>query len=126
MATSFWRPKKIIVCEDDPDTLAFLTILLEKEGHEVHSTTVAEKVWDILEKVQPDLVLMDIKVPEMGGLAATARLKSNEATNHLKVILVSGWQDLPSIAADMKADGYLAKPFDIHELRALVNQPALP
>ncbi len=112
--------KNILICDDDPDIVELITLLFEKEGHEVRVVNNCESVWETFTDKYPDLILMDLWVPEMGGEAATSKLKTDEETKDIKVILLSASTDIAEAAERSGADGYLSKPFNIRELKNLV------
>lgn len=115
------KRKTILLCEDDPDMAELLRCILVKEGHAVLQSTNCEDIWDLLKTSQPDLILMDLKVPYMGGAATTRLLKSADETRHLKIVLLSAYTGLSQIATDAGADGYLPKPFDIKKFRSVIS-----
>lgn len=112
--------KNILICDDDPDIVELITLLFEKEGHKVKVVNNCESVWKTFDEQRPDLILMDLWVPEMGGEEATKKLKTEEETKDIKVILLSASTDIAEAAERSGADGYLSKPFNIKELKSLV------
>lgn len=112
--------KNILICDDDPDIVELITLLFEKEGHKVKVVNNCESVWETFDEAYPDLILMDLWVPEMGGEAATYKLKTDKETKDIKVVLLSASTDIAEAAERSGADGYLSKPFNIKELKALV------
>jgi two-component system chemotaxis response regulator CheY len=71
--------------------------------------------------VPPKLILTDLNMPEMGGDEFIRTMKADETLAEIKIILTSAGCDLPKLAREMGADGYLRKPFDISDLYALVK-----
>jgi two-component system cell cycle response regulator DivK len=105
---------RILIIEDNPLNLELATDLLEAGGFYVCHAVTAEEGLRLATEAAPDLILMDISLPGMDGLAATTALKTNPATSHLKVIALTahamkGDEDL---ALSAGCDGYLAKPID--------------
>jgi two-component system cell cycle response regulator DivK len=102
----------ILVVEDNPTNMALVTFLLQSVGHVVLSATDAEAGLTLARKARPDLILMDIQLPGMDGLEATALLKQDEATRAIPVIALTALAmkgDEERIRA-AGCDGYIAKP----------------
>ena len=114
-------PKKIIVIEDDQDILDIITYILTEEGYDVLAA-VDSKPLEEVHIHKPILILMDNRLTEGYGQDFCKRFKSNPATNHYPVVLVSANSGLEKMARDSNADGYLKKPFDISELIELVKK----
>jgi two-component system, OmpR family, phosphate regulon response regulator PhoB len=112
--------KKIIVIEDNHDILDMIAYILEDEGYEVLSSLNSEPLKDI-EVHGPDLILLDDWLPDGYGHRLCAKLKENPDTSHVPVLLISSVINLPELAKKSKADGYIAKPFDINHLIGMVK-----
>lgn len=113
--------KHILVCDDDADIINIVTLLLEREGHEVSSVRDCESIWEVIEAKTPDLIFMDLWIQKMGGEATTRLLKKNPETQKIPVILLSASKGISEAAERAGAEGYLAKPFEIKELVGVVN-----
>jgi two-component system phosphate regulon response regulator PhoB len=114
-------PKTIIVIEDDPDILDMMTYILKDEGYDIISSTDCSPLKD-LPASQPDLILMDNRLREGSGMDECRKLKEQDSTRHIPVVMVSANPQLPRLAAESLADGYVSKPFDLDELIAVVRQ----
>lgn len=104
----------ILVVEDTPANLKLFTLLLRTAGHEVLQARSAEEALEIARNHRLDLVLMDVQLPGMDGLAATGILKSEPATRHLRIVALTALAmkgDAERIAA-AGCDGYIAKPVE--------------
>jgi two-component system cell cycle response regulator DivK len=113
---------KILVVEDNPANLALATFLLQSAGHAVLSANDAEAGLTLARELQPALILMDIQLPGMDGLKATALLKRDQATRTIRVIALtalamSGDEERIRAAG---CDGYIAKPFAYREFLATI------
>ena len=112
----------ILVVEDNPANMALATFLLQSVGHTVLSTTDAEAGLTLAREEQPHLVLMDIQLPGLDGLKATALLKGDAATRAIPVIALTAL----AMAGDEEriraagCDGYIAKPFAYREFLATI------
>lgn len=114
-------PKNVVICDDDEDLVDLLASALEGAGFQVRFAYDCESVWPLISSVKPDFVLMDVRVPQMGGEAATLALKKQWGAD-LKIILISGESVLENIARQTRADGFLHKPFKIRTLVDLLKQ----
>ena len=117
--------KKIMVIEDDKDIRDTVTYALEEEGYEVISSENS-RILKSIDKHKPDLILMDNWLTEWksdaNGQQLSKELKSNPATSHIPVIIISAVSNIQEIAEAGLADDYLRKPFDISTLTALVKK----
>jgi two-component system cell cycle response regulator DivK len=115
---------KILLVEDNPANLTLATFLLQSAGYTVISATDAEVGVAMARHEQPDLILMDIQLPGMDGLEATAVLKSDDATRDIPVIALTALAmkgDEERILA-AGCDGYIAKPLEYKEFLAKVGR----
>lgn len=115
---------KVLVVEDNAANMRLSTFLLESEGHEVLRATDAEVGLTLARDQRPDLVLMDIQLPGMDGLQATARLKGDAMTSAIPVIALTALAmkgDEERIRA-AGCDGYIAKPLAYRNFLSVVNE----
>lgn len=113
---------KVLIIEDNPANMTFATFLLNLAGHTVLAATDAEAGLTIAREEQPNLVLMDIQLPGMDGLVATALLKGAEATRAIPVIALTALAmkgDEERIRA-AGCDGYIGKPMRYKEFLAAI------
>ncbi len=113
---------KILVVEDNATNLKLARILLESAGHTVISATDAEAGLAIARHEQPHLILMDIQLPGIDGLEATAQLKKDPVTSTIPVVALTALAmkgDEERIRA-AGCDGYIAKPMDYQAFLATV------
>jgi two-component system cell cycle response regulator DivK len=113
---------KILVVEDNPANMTLAVFLLESAGHTVLSATDAEAGLTMARQDQPELILMDIQLPGMDGLAATALLKGDESTRAIPVVALTALAmkgDEERIRA-AGCDGYIAKPLAYKDFLAVV------
>lgn len=113
----------ILLVDDEEDLVKIVTNRLEAEGYEV---LVAYDGWQALEKVKanPNLILLDIMMPGMDGLEALRRLKNNEETREIPVIMFTAVGATKAIfdAQALGATDYIIKPFKPEELLSLVKR----
>ena len=112
----------ILIVEDNPDNMTLTVLLLESAGHTVLTAVDAEAGLTLARAQQPTLILMDIQLPGMDGLEATALLKKDAVTRAIPVIALTALAmkgDEERIRA-AGCDGYIAKPMDYHEFLATI------
>ena len=115
-------PKRIVIFDDDTDILNICTYILEERGWEVHAFADCTQILQKIASVNPQVILMDNWIPDIGGIKATQLLKANPAYQHIKVVYFSANNDIRGLAAQAGADTYLAKPFDIDDLEKVINR----
>ena len=116
-------PKMVLIVEDNELNLRPLTDLLEYHGYTVIATRFGEPALGLVQQYKPDLILMDVQLPDISGIEATQRLKSDEQTRGIPIIAVTAFAmsgDEAKILAS-GCDAYLAKPFNVAEFLTLVE-----
>ncbi len=112
--------QRIVICEDQPDISLLLQLIFRKKGYESIVIDELTSVRQITDE-QPDLILMDLKMPGISGIEAVKQLKENNETAAIPVVLVSGNAELQSIAEDLGVD-YLLKPFEVKDVLEIVTR----
>jgi len=112
---------KILVVDDDVDILAVMETLLKRKGFEVETTTKGENTFPKIETFKPDLILLDVLISGHDGRTICKKLKSNQDTRHIPVIMFSAHPAAAASIAEYGADDFIAKPFDINNLLQKVN-----
>lgn len=107
--------KEILLAEDDAAIVESIKMMLEDEGYHVSTTLTGEELSN-LDVELPDLLILDIWMAGINGRDVCQRLKSQERTRHLPIIIVSANRDTRQIAQEAGADDFLLKPFDIDDL----------
>ena len=114
---------RILIVEDNPANMKLAVFLLESAGYTVLSATDAEAGLTRARAEQPELILMDIQLPGMDGLAATVLLKGDEPTRRIPVIALTALA-MKGDEARIRAagcDGYIAKPLDYRDFLAVIE-----
>ncbi|HQT64769.1 MAG: DNA-binding response regulator [Acidocella sp. 20-57-95] len=113
----------ILVVDDTPDTLGFLTDALEHANLTVLVATDGASAIKLLSHVTPDLILMDAVMPGMDGFETCSRIKADSALAHLPVIFMTGLSDTQHVVRGLEAGGvdYVAKPIVVEELLARIR-----
>ncbi|HEU4528837.1 MAG TPA: response regulator [Actinomycetota bacterium] len=117
------RVGHVLVVDDDPLNRRILTATLAREGLRTTTASDGEEALAALSQDPPDVILLDIVLPGIDGFGVLERIKADEASRHLPVIMISGLDDTASVirALEMGADDFLPKPFDAAILRARIN-----
>lgn len=113
----------VLVVDDNPDTLGFLTEALEAAGAMVLVATGGEQALAIVERITPDVVLMDAVMPGLDGFETCRRLKRLSATADVPILFMTGLSETEHIVEGLEAGGvdYVTKPIVLDELTARIR-----
>ena len=116
-------PGTILIADDDNVGRKLLQRLLERDGHEVRSAANGREALRLFAEEPCDVVLLDILMPELDGIATLEQLKATPGAEHVPVVMISAVDDTESVVRciEMGADDYLTKPFNPVILRARIN-----
>lgn len=114
----------VLIADDEPEVVDLVQIVLETEGYKVQSASNGKKALDKIVEQPPDLLLLDVMMPEMTGLMLLDHLGADPVLSKIPVIMLSVVVTDPEVrmALDGGATAYLSKPFEIRELVWLVNR----
>ncbi|QOY93135.1 diguanylate cyclase [Massilia sp. UMI-21] len=117
------RQAAILIVDDSPASLGLLQDILRGQGYRTFVAASGERALDLAQRVQPDLILLDVMLPGLDGLETCRRLKTNASTAEIPVIFVSACSDTEDIVAgfDQGAADYIAKPLRLPEVVARVR-----
>lgn len=112
----------ILVIEDDPALRGFLSDLLEGEGYRAHCVESGAQGLQALEEITPDLVLLDLMLPDLDGYAVCQKIRAH-SQRRIPVVMLSANRDPLDVleALHVGADEYLRKPFDVEDLLAQIR-----
>lgn len=115
--------KKILVVEDDEDIMELISFNLKKEGYSVVKALTGEEALKQVQSASPDIVLLDVMLPEIDGLEVCRNLKSDSKTKNIPVIMVTAKGEESDVVAGLElgAEDYVVKPFRPKELVARVR-----
>jgi CheY-like chemotaxis protein len=115
---------RILIVEDNMDTYELMHFILELNGYETFLAMDGRDGVNAARKQRPDLILMDLSMPEMDGWEATQRIKDDPITSSIPLIAVTARATPGDRARALKAgcDEYITKPMDLSELISMVNR----
>lgn len=115
--------KTVFVVEDEPDILALIAINLQKSGYDVEEYTEAGPMLKTLEKRTPDLIILDLMLPDHDGLDVCKTLKKSDLYSDIPIIMVTAKTEEFDVVLGLElgADDYIPKPFSPRELVARVK-----
>jgi DNA-binding response OmpR family regulator len=113
----------VLVADDDDDIRELLKFRLERSGYRVLEATDGEEALTLAQESRPDLAVLDVMMPKLDGLELTRRLRAQDATRAMPIILLTARAQDADVQAGFAAgaDDYLRKPFSPEELRARVQ-----
>lgn len=119
--------KRILVVDDDPDTLTYLTTVLEDHGFAAVAAKDGAEALKSIEEQPPDLVALDIAMPEKSGVAVYRALKEDDRLKQIPVIIVTGIsEDFRKFISTRRQvpppEGYISKPVDSEQLVRMVRE----
>ncbi|MGO1540889.1 MAG: response regulator [Luteimonas sp.] len=119
---------RILIVDDSPSQLAGIRRLVEKLGHETLTAEDGQAGVDVARRELPDLILMDVVMPNLNGFQATRSISRDQSTSHIPVILVTTKDQETDRMWGMRqgARGYLTKPFSEKELSAAIADTLAP
>jgi pilus assembly protein CpaE len=114
---------KILIIDDDPTAVEATEDVLTVGGHQVFSADSGEDGLRLAEELQPDLIFLDVKMPEMDGFEVCRRLRDNPKTSRVPIIMLTGQSSMEEKVKGLEsgADDYLTKPFQRAELEARIK-----
>jgi two-component system, OmpR family, response regulator VicR len=116
MATT---PARVVCIEDEPEMIDLVRLILSRKGFEVIGANDGQQGLELVEKLRPDLVLLDLMMPDMDGWEVYQRMKANTAIHRIPVIIVTAKAQSIDRMLGLhiaKVDDYITKPFGPTEL----------
>jgi DNA-binding response OmpR family regulator len=114
---------RILVVEDDLDISQMLRLYFDSQGYEVLAVMRGSEALDVCRKKQPNVVVLDIMLPDMDGYDVCRKLRGNLRTSHIPIIFLTQKDERSDKIAGLElgADDYITKPFDIEELKLRIQ-----
>ncbi len=115
--------RTIMVVDDNPDIVTIVKTILEVKGYAVQSAFSGQEVLSLLKEQKPDLIILDVMMPQMDGLEVLTRLKGDAGTASIPVILLTAKVQYEDVLGGYKmgADYYITKPFTSTQLINGIN-----
>ena len=116
--------KKILIADDEPNIVAAVEFLLRRNGYEVHVARDGEEALELVEACHPDLVLLDVMMPQKSGYEVCMRMRERSDWRHIKIVMLSakGRDREVNKGLSMGADVYVTKPFSTRELMSKIRE----
>lgn len=113
---------RILAVDDAPDNLFLMQTILETEGYELNLVEDGRSALATVEKSPPDLILLDVMMPQMDGYEVTRRIRENSSLPFIPILLITAYEQSSAIEGlDAGADDFIRKPVDVGELLARVR-----
>ncbi|MEJ2109134.1 MAG: response regulator [Acidobacteriota bacterium] len=117
--------KKILIIDDEPDTITFLTNWLEDNGYAACSATDGDMGMQVIQAEKPDLILMDLRMPHRTGFQLYRMLRLNDDFKSIPVIFVTGLPEFQIFDDECtplpKPEGFIEKPIDLKALHQTIR-----
>ena len=117
--------EKILVYDDDVDILEVCATILRMKGYDVYCMDNCKTLLADIETYQPNVILMDNWLPDIGGVKAVQLIKSTPSVKDIPVIFFSANSHVEELAKEAGADYMLKKPFDLIELQQMIAQAVI-
>jgi two-component system response regulator MprA len=114
------QPRKALVIDDEQTIIEFIKLGLRYEGFEVESASDGEQGLTAAQRLDPDIIILDLMLPDIDGLEVCRRLRANPVTRDVPILMLTAKDDVRDrvLGLDTGADDYLTKPFSFEELVA--------
>lgn len=118
----------ILVVDDSADNVAMISLDLQQQGYRVVTASNGEDAVAVATQMLPNLILMDINLPELDGLGATRRIRENDSMREVPIVAVTafGTEGFQRAAYDAGVSGYLTKPLDLDRMHQLIARLLSP
>ncbi|RLB37383.1 MAG: response regulator [Deltaproteobacteria bacterium] len=128
--------KRILIIDDDPDVVVFLSTLLQDHGYQTLEAADGQEGLEITKAERPDLILMDLMMPQKSGISLLSELRQDEKLKNIPIVMVTGVSGETGIDLEaffqratqsntdtqiLKPDGYVEKPVDPDKLIKIVK-----
>ena len=116
--------KRILIADDEPNIVAALEYLLQRNGYEVHVAGNGEEALKLVDECNPDLVLLDVMMPVRSGYEVCKRIRERADWRHIKIIMLSakGRDAEVNKGLSIGADVYITKPFSTRDLIGKIGE----
>lgn len=119
------KRKQVVYVEDEPDMIQLVSLILAHEGFSLVGALGGKEGLKTIRRLQPDLILLDLMMPDMSGWDVYREVKADEKLRHIPVVVITVRSEASERLMSLhvhKVNGYLVKPFEIQELVRCVRQ----
>ncbi|MNC31361.1 Transcriptional regulatory protein YycF [compost metagenome] len=115
--------KTVLIADDEPNIVISLEFLLEQDGYQVQVVHDGQQALEAIQRLPPDLVLLDVMMPNLSGYDLCQKIRENPAWQHMRIVMLTakGREVEVSKGLALGADAYITKPFSTQELLAQVR-----
>ncbi len=117
--------KCVLIYDDDVEILFLCKAILSKSNYRIETLSRCDNVIEDIARIKPDLILMDLWIPEIGGEKAIDIVKKNPETKHIPMLIFSANAEIEAISKRINANGFIEKPFDIIRFKEIIQQKML-
>ena len=107
---------KVLLVDDEEEIRTLLGSFLESQGYQVVLASDGNEALDLVETEDPQIIILDLKLPGLNGIEVCKRLKEQEKTRSIPVIIITGFGDNKLLSLDVGADDFVNKPFDMADI----------
>lgn len=116
------KQKCVLIFDDDLEILILCKMILKKENYRVETRTICDNIIEDIKTLDPDIVLMDLWLPKIGGAEAVKLMREHNDTRDVPVLLFSANDEIDKISRSSAANGYVRKPFDIGAFKSEIEK----
>jgi CheY-like chemotaxis protein len=116
--------KLVLIVDDSADSAAFVSLYLQNRNYRVVTAHNGEEAVRVADAITPDIILMDIAMPDVDGLEATRRIRASATLPYIPIIALTAFttEGFKRAAVEVGIDGYLTKPVDCERLHQLISR----
>lgn len=114
--------KKILICDDAPEILEVINIILSDNGYSVKTISDCNNIIKTIKDYKPDLILLDLWIKNCDGREISKLIRQEEEISNIPILFISALNELDKIANEHSVEGYIKKPFEINELLDTVSR----
>ncbi len=112
----------VLVIDDEKAYTKVMAMVLGEYGFDSFPANSAQDAWDLLDRITPDLVLLDVMMPEIDGITFLGELRANAEFREVPVLVITAYTETREKALGAGASGYLKKPFSAQQLRDSIGE----
>jgi len=116
------RKNTVLICDDDEGIVDITKMILQEKGYQVETVLNSFDIYSKIKQHKPDLILLDLWMPNLRGEEIIESLKKDKDTNKIPVIVLSAYRHTASVSRKCGADDFITKPFDINDLEKIVKK----